>query len=262
MDYFWEEAHFARFLRRLASFSRLILFDKGGTGLSDRAVGVPGLEEQMDDLRAVMDAAGSRRATLLGVSEAGAMCTLFAATYLERTSALVLIGCVPRRLWAPDSPWGRPRPIVRTGSRRSSGSGAARKRPPATWSGGRRASRRCSPVSVSHWLGRGTPCAGSGAPSGPATSSHGVMPCSSSPSPARAAPSPTPRACSAAAPCASTAGSNRRRITVAGRAPHLPGQRTGVGAPGRLFIRRPSRRASLMRGRSARRGQMRREARH
>jgi pimeloyl-ACP methyl ester carboxylesterase/DNA-binding NarL/FixJ family response regulator len=106
VEYFWEEAHCARFLRRLASFSRLILFDKRGMGLSDRVVGVPALEERMDDLRAVMDAVGSRRAALLGVSEAGAMCALFAATYPERTSHLVLIGCIPRRLWAPDYPWG------------------------------------------------------------------------------------------------------------------------------------------------------------
>ncbi len=106
IEYFWQEPHFARFLERLASFSRLILFDKRGTGLSDRAVGVPGLDERMDDLRAVMDAAGSKRAALFGVSEAGAMCVLFAATYPERTSHLVLFGCTPRRMWAPDFPWG------------------------------------------------------------------------------------------------------------------------------------------------------------
>ena len=106
IDYFWEEVHFARFLRHLASFSRLIVFDKRGMGLSDRAVGVPGLEERMDDVRAIMDSVGSRRAALIGVSEAGAMCTLFAATYPDRTSNLVLIGCIPRRLWAPDYPWG------------------------------------------------------------------------------------------------------------------------------------------------------------
>src|SRR6185437_8141038 len=106
LDYFWEEPHFARFLRRLGSFSRLILFDKRGTGLSDRAVGIPTLEQRMDDVRAVMDTVGSKQAALLGVSEAGALCTLFAATYPQRTSALVLLGCVPRRLWAPDYPWG------------------------------------------------------------------------------------------------------------------------------------------------------------
>ncbi len=106
IEYFWQEPQFARFLERLASFSRVILFDKRGMGLSDRVVGVPGLEQRMDDLRAVMDAAGSRRATLLGVSEAGAMCMLFAATYPERTSRLVLLGCVPRRMWSPDFPWG------------------------------------------------------------------------------------------------------------------------------------------------------------
>src|SRR5262245_4948883 len=107
LDYFWAEPSFARFLRRLASFSRLILFDKRGTGLSDRVPAVPTLEERMDDVRAVMDAAGSPRAALLGVSEGGAMCALFAATYPERTSSLILVGAFPRRLWAADFPWGR-----------------------------------------------------------------------------------------------------------------------------------------------------------
>lgn len=108
LDYFWEEPHFARFLRRLASFSRLILFDKRGTGLSDRvAIGaLPTLEQRMDDVRAVMDAAGSRRAALMGVSEGAAMCALFAATYPQRTAALVMVGGYARRLWAPDYPWG------------------------------------------------------------------------------------------------------------------------------------------------------------
>ena len=108
LDYFWEEPHFARFLRRLAAFSRLILFDKRGTGLSDRvAIGeLPTLEQRLDDVRAVMDAAGSRRAALVGVSEGAAMCALFAATYPERTAALVMIAGYARRLWAPDYPWG------------------------------------------------------------------------------------------------------------------------------------------------------------
>jgi pimeloyl-ACP methyl ester carboxylesterase/DNA-binding CsgD family transcriptional regulator len=111
LDYFWEEPDFARFLRRLGSFSRLILFDKRGTGLSDRvALGaLPTLEQRMEDVRAVMDAAGSRHAALLGVSEGAAMCALFAATYPERTAALVTIGGYARRLWAPDYPWGAPR---------------------------------------------------------------------------------------------------------------------------------------------------------
>ncbi len=106
LDWFWEEPHFARFLRRLASFSRLILFDKRGTGLSDRAVGLPTLEQRMDDVRAVLDAVGSRRAALIGVSEGGPLSALFAATYPERTSALIMVGAYPRRLAAPGYPWG------------------------------------------------------------------------------------------------------------------------------------------------------------
>src|SRR5450759_1398903 len=92
LEYAWEEPGLARFLKRLASFSRLILFDKRGTGLSDRVAELPTLEQRMDDVRAVMDAVGSERAALLGISEGGPMCTLFAATYPERTSALVMIG--------------------------------------------------------------------------------------------------------------------------------------------------------------------------
>lgn len=106
LDWFWQEPRFARFLNRLASFSRLILFDKRGTGLSDRAVGLPMLEERMDDVRAVMDAVGSERAALLGISEGGAMCALFAATYPERTDSLIMCGGFARRLAAPDYPHG------------------------------------------------------------------------------------------------------------------------------------------------------------
>lgn len=106
LDWFWEEPRFAHFLDRLASFSRLILFDKRGTGLSDRAVGLPTLEERMDDVRAVMDAAGSERAALLGISEGCAMCTLFAATYPERTAALIVLAGYARPLVAPDYPHG------------------------------------------------------------------------------------------------------------------------------------------------------------
>ncbi len=108
LDYYWEQPRFARFLRRLATFSRLILFDKRGTGLSDRVAlhQLPTLEQRMDDVRAVMDAVGSERAALMGVSEGGPMCLLFAATYPERTAALVLNGAYARRLWAEDYPFG------------------------------------------------------------------------------------------------------------------------------------------------------------
>ena len=108
LEYFWNEPSFARFLSRLASMSRLILFDKRGTGLSD-AVPVhelPTLEQRMDDVRAVMDAAGSSRAVLLGVSEGGPMCSVFAATYPEKTEALIMIGSYARRLRDIDYPWG------------------------------------------------------------------------------------------------------------------------------------------------------------
>ena len=101
----WEEPSVARFFERLASFSRLILFDKRGTGLSDRDVGFPTLEDRMDDVRAVMDTVGAERAALLGMSEGGNMSMLFAATYPERTIALVLFGCFASRIRAPDYPW-------------------------------------------------------------------------------------------------------------------------------------------------------------
>jgi pimeloyl-ACP methyl ester carboxylesterase/class 3 adenylate cyclase len=83
----------------------LILFDKRGTGLSDRVAHLPTLEERMDDVRAVMNAVGSRRAALLGVSEGGPMCSLFAATHPDKTEALIMVGTYARRLWAPDYPW-------------------------------------------------------------------------------------------------------------------------------------------------------------
>lgn len=107
LEYFWTEPSFARFLRHLASFSRLILFDKRGTGLSDRVPldRLPTLEERMDDVRAVLDAVGSERAAILGISEGGPMSALFAATYPEKTSALVMIGTYAKRIWAPDYPW-------------------------------------------------------------------------------------------------------------------------------------------------------------
>ena len=103
MDLYWEGPAWSDFFSRLASFSRLILFDKRGTGLSDRMAGVATLEERMDDVRAVMDAALSEKAALYGVSEGGPMALLFAATYPDRTRALVLYGsfaCHPSTLSA------------------------------------------------------------------------------------------------------------------------------------------------------------------
>jgi pimeloyl-ACP methyl ester carboxylesterase len=97
---------FAAFFRRFESFSRVIRFDKRGTGMSDRVSGAPTLEARMDDVRAVMDAVGSQRAAFYGISEGAAMCLLFAATYPERTAALVVRSAYPRRMWAPDYPWG------------------------------------------------------------------------------------------------------------------------------------------------------------
>src|ERR1044071_5615007 len=105
LEYYWREPSFSRFLRRLAGFSRLILFDKRGTGLSDPVTEMPTLEQRMDDVRAVLDAVGSRRAAPLGVSEGGPMCALFAATYPSRTEALVMVGTYARRTSAPDYPW-------------------------------------------------------------------------------------------------------------------------------------------------------------
>lgn len=108
LEYFWNEPSFARFLHRLAAHSRLILFDKRGTGLSDPVPisELPSLEQRLDDVRAVMEAAGSERAVVMGVSEGGPLCSLFAATYPDRTQALVMIGSYARRLWDLDYPWG------------------------------------------------------------------------------------------------------------------------------------------------------------
>jgi class 3 adenylate cyclase len=108
IELMWEEPTLARFISRLASFSRLILFDKRGMGLSDRVPDdrLPSLEVRMDDARAVMDAVGSERAVVMGVSEGGPMATLFAATYPERTIALVLFGTSACWRSTPDYPWG------------------------------------------------------------------------------------------------------------------------------------------------------------
>jgi len=102
----WQVPGIALANRRLASFSRSIYFDKRGTGMSDPVAGAPTLETRMDDVRAVMDAVGSERAAILGVSEGGPMSLLFAATYPDRVWALVVAGSYARVLWAPDYPWG------------------------------------------------------------------------------------------------------------------------------------------------------------
>jgi len=103
----WEEPSHAHVLERLSSFSRLILFDKRGTGLSDPVPldAMPTLEERMDDVRAVLDAVECEEAALFGFSEGGLMSVLFAATYPERISALVLYGTFAKRVRTPDYPW-------------------------------------------------------------------------------------------------------------------------------------------------------------
>src|ERR1700716_1235905 len=106
LAYVWELPAMAAFLNRLASFSRLILFDKRGCGMSDRVHPLPSLEQRMDDVRAVMDAAGSSRAALLGISEGGVMSALFAATYPERAAGLIIDGSYPSALRRPGYPWG------------------------------------------------------------------------------------------------------------------------------------------------------------
>lgn len=102
----WWWPAYADFLERMASFSRLILFDRRGTGLSDRDVALGSFEEMLDDIRAVLDAVSCERAALFGGAEGGPMCALFAATHPERTSALILGASYARRKWAPDYPWG------------------------------------------------------------------------------------------------------------------------------------------------------------
>jgi pimeloyl-ACP methyl ester carboxylesterase len=101
----WQSPARAAFFRRLATFARVIMFDKRGTGMSDRGSQIFTLEQRMHDVQAVLDQVGSRRATLFGVSEGGPMSLLYAATYPERTSALVLCGTYARRSWAPDYPF-------------------------------------------------------------------------------------------------------------------------------------------------------------
>src|SRR6266516_2716173 len=102
----WEQPRLARLLSRLAAFSRLIVFDKRGTGMSDPVASPPSMDERMDDIGAVMDAVGSARAALLGVSEGGTLSLLFAASHPDRTQALVLYGSWARRVAGPDYPYG------------------------------------------------------------------------------------------------------------------------------------------------------------
>jgi class 3 adenylate cyclase len=105
VEHYWQEPRVERFFTRIASFSRLILFDRRGSGLSDPMPRAPTLEEQMDDVVAVLDAAGSERAAVFAQFEAGAMAALFAATHPERTSALMLYEAMARASWAPDYDW-------------------------------------------------------------------------------------------------------------------------------------------------------------
>jgi class 3 adenylate cyclase len=119
IENYWDEPSFARWLRRLGSFSRTILFDKQGTGLSDRVSKLPGMDVRMDDVRAVMDAEGVERATIFGISEGGSLATLFAASHPDRSQALILYGAFAQfTSWLPtqealedlfqyiDSAWG------------------------------------------------------------------------------------------------------------------------------------------------------------
>ena len=99
IEYAWESPHYAEFLTKLSRFCRVLFFDKRGTGLSERNVGFPTLEQRTEDITAVLDAVGSEEAALLGVSEGGNMSALFAATYPERTRALVLSGTSAKGSW-------------------------------------------------------------------------------------------------------------------------------------------------------------------
>ena len=142
LEYAWEGPA-ADFFRELASVSRLILFDKRGTGLSDRTAGIPDLETRMDDIRAVMDAAGSKRAAIMGFSEGGPMTLLFAASYPERTAAAVLYGCGASYIAADGLPMGvHPRG---TGAKRSARRLRQRART-SGWTTGSTPSPRASPA--------------------------------------------------------------------------------------------------------------------
>jgi pimeloyl-ACP methyl ester carboxylesterase len=112
VEHYWETPGMPEILERLGSFARVVMFDKRGTGLSDPAAEPPPLEQRMDDMQAVMDAAGMRRAALFGISEGGPASILFAATYPDRTSALVLYGSTPRFRADAEAPWGASDEVV------------------------------------------------------------------------------------------------------------------------------------------------------
>ena len=105
LETLWEQPRFVEYVKSLTEFSRVLVFDKRGTGLSDSVHGVPTLDARMDDARAVMDAVGSARAVLHASYEGARLAVLFAATYPERTTALVLVDPSARGTWAPDYPW-------------------------------------------------------------------------------------------------------------------------------------------------------------
>jgi pimeloyl-ACP methyl ester carboxylesterase len=105
VEVLWEDPSFGRFIGNLSSFARVLLFDKRGTGASDRDVGYPTLDDRMDDIRAVMDDVGVERAAVFGCSEGGNMACMFAAAHPERVSHLVLFGVFAKREWSPDYPW-------------------------------------------------------------------------------------------------------------------------------------------------------------
>jgi pimeloyl-ACP methyl ester carboxylesterase len=113
----WEVPGWAAFLRGVAKHARVLVFDKRGTGMSDRVAGVPTLEERSDDIRAVMDAAGSERAALISFGESVPMSVVLAASYPDRVSALVLHGGMARVLWAPDYQFGDTERAYRKGTR-------------------------------------------------------------------------------------------------------------------------------------------------
>ncbi len=118
VDLWWEDPQSAHFFDRLASFSRLILFDKRGLGVSDRTAGCPAIEERMDDIRAVMDAAGSESAAILGTSEGGPLAVVFAATYPQRCISLCLLATFARMSRGPDYPIGVGSDVILAGFER------------------------------------------------------------------------------------------------------------------------------------------------
>jgi pimeloyl-ACP methyl ester carboxylesterase len=150
LDLEWESPPRARFFSRLSAFSRLIRFDKRGTGLSDRVSGVPHLEARMDDVRAVMDAAGCECAALIGASEGGAMSMLFAATYPQRTRALALYSTtrIIRPGYSPakgSMPLSRPSSVVGVPAKPSASTCRGRHRMQAFGANGRAWNGRAGP---------------------------------------------------------------------------------------------------------------------